>query len=190
MYHLIYLFIFKSSLSPFFFVDVFFPLSLFRMFNLSASYLVPGASTRRLNLFLRIFSPGCCVSKCGVLSLRTIVSAELLIFNVSLRFRDPHSLFTFLLCFCFCIETLQWRVYIYTHFSLICRYFWVAVTHPAGCWMGATSCDGTRATGISQGTTLMGGGSLVIVCGHVWGTERCVRSVKGLGIIADSTLRA
>lgn len=107
MYHLIYLFIFKSSLSPFFFVDVFFPLSLFRMFNLSASYLVPGASTRRLNLFLRIFSPGCCVSKCGVLSLRTIVSAELLIFNVSLRFRDPHSLFTFLLCFCFCIETLQ-----------------------------------------------------------------------------------
>lgn len=46
--------------------------------------------------------------------------------------------------------------------------------------MSAASCDGTQATGVSQDTKLRrGGGSLVIVCGHVrrqsgvgWGVSR------------------
>lgn len=71
------------------------------------------------------------------------------------------------------------------NYMCVCRYILVGVSQPAGCETGAASCDGTQATRISQDTKLVvgwgGGGSLVIVCGHVrrqrrecgvWGVSR------------------
>lgn len=77
----------------------------------------------------------------------------------------------------------------------VCAYvdvFLVGVSHPAGCWMGAANCDGTQATRISQDTKLMrgGGSSVVIVCGHVSEQSKVDGECQGVGIIADSVLRA
>ena len=68
--------------------------------------------------------------------------------------------------------------------------FGVGVSHLAGCEMSAASCDGTRATRVSQDTKLRRGGSLVIVCGHVRRQSGVGGECQGVGIIADSILRA
>lgn len=54
--------------------------------------------------------------------------------------------------------------------------------------MGAASCDGTRATRVSQDAKLRRG-SLVIVCGHVRRQSRVGGECQGVGIIADSIFK-
>lgn len=76
------------------------------LFVFSFSFcLILGPTTKLLKLFLSVFSHQDVSQSVWVVPLRTTVSAELLIFNLSVWIRDPHSLFTSLGCYWLCLET-------------------------------------------------------------------------------------
>lgn len=49
------------------------------------------------------------------------------------------------------------------------KFLWVGVSHPAGCEIRPASCDGTRATRVSQDTNLRGGAVWLLFVGMLEG---------------------